>query len=80
MSGFTDRFMPRLAALAVICLMAVAVNPEGDYGWLIFSFLGITLVLEFLAFRHGIATGMTIYKAATPEQRRELDKLLEGDN
>lgn len=74
-----ERWLQRFAALAAVWFMAVTVDQTGEHWWLIACFLAIALVLEFLAFRHGVATGVQIYKNATPEQRRDLDKILESD-
>ena len=79
MSGLLDRLLPRTAALVAVWLMALAVDREGDHWWLIACFLGIVMVLEFMAFKHGVATGISIYKSATPKQRADLDKILEGE-
>lgn len=79
MNSILDRILPRAAALVAVWLMAWAVDREGDHWWLIICFLGIALVLEFLAFKHGIATGIQIYKSATPEQKRDIDKIMESD-
>lgn len=78
MNDFRDRFLPRAVALVAIWLMAEAVNQGQEHWWVIFCFLGIAMVLEFLAFRHGIATGIQIYKEASPEQRADIDKIMEG--
>lgn len=79
MNGFIDRLLPRAAALVAVWLLAVAVDREGNHWWLIACFLGIAMVLEFLAFKHGVSTGIAIYKSATPQQRADLDKILESD-
>lgn len=79
MNEFLHRVLPRAVALVAVWLMASAVDKESDHWWLMFSFLGIALVLEFLAFRHGVATGIHIYKTATPEQRRDIDRIMESE-
>jgi len=75
----TERWLQRAAALVAVWLMASAVDQDNEHWWLIICFLGISLVLEFLAFKHGIATGIQIYKSATPEQKRDIDKIMESD-
>lgn len=79
MKDFADRILPRAIALVAVGLMAEAVNPEQTTWWLIFCFLGIAMVLEFLAFRHGVATGIQIYKEASPKQRADIDRIMEGE-
>lgn len=78
MKEFSDRFLPRAAALVAVWLMAEAVDPDREHLWVIFCFLGIAMVLEFLAFRHGVATGIQIYKEASPQQRADIDRIMEG--
>lgn len=78
MNEFSDRVLPRLISLVTVWLIAEAVNQGENHWWVIACFLLISLVLEFLAFRHGVAQGIQIYKEATPKQRRDIDKILEG--
>lgn len=78
MKDLTERILPRLAALAAVWFMAEAVDPGREHWWLIFSFLGTALVLEFLAFQHGVAQGIQIYKDASPKQRADIDRIIEG--
>lgn len=75
-TGLGDRILPRLTALLAVWFMAVTVDREGDHWWLILCFVGIALVLEFLAFRHGVATGIMLYKNMTPTQRQEIDRII----
>ena len=79
MSDFLNRVLPRLIALGLVALMAKAVSPDETHWWLIFCFVGIMWVLEFLAFRHGVVMGLMMYKSATPDQRRDLDRIMESD-
>lgn len=74
-----ERWLQRATALVAVWLMASAVDRENDHWWLIVSFFAIVLVLEFLAFRHGVATGIQIYKNASPTERRDIDKIMESE-
>lgn len=75
----TERWLQRAAALVAVWLMASAVDQDNEHWWLIACFFAIVLVLEFLAFQHGVATGIQIYKSASPKQRQDLDKIIEGN-
>lgn len=75
-TGLIDRVLPRLTALVAVWFMAEAVNQNEDHWWLLWSFLGIALVLEFLAFRHGVATGIVLYRNMSPQQRAEVDRII----
>ena len=75
----SESWLQRLVALIAIWFMASAVDQTGDHWWLIFSFLAIALVLEFLAFRKGVATGINLYKNASPTERRDLDRIMESE-
>lgn len=74
----TERWLQRTAALVAVWFMASAVDQENEHWWLVCAFFAIVLVLEFLAFRHGIATGIHLYKSASPKQRADLDKIVES--
>jgi len=75
----SERWLQRVAALIAVWFMASAVDQTGDHWWLICCFFAIVLVLEFLAFRHGVATGIHIYKNASPTERRDIDKIMESE-
>jgi hypothetical protein len=72
-----NTWLQKLAALVCVGLMAYAVDPTGTHWWLIFSFLAIVLVLEFIAYRNGVLVGIQYYKNASPEERRDIDRILE---
>lgn len=72
-------WLQKVAALFCVGLMASAVDPTGSHWWLIFSFLAIVLVLEFIAYRNGVMVGIKYYKNASPKERRDIDKLLEEE-
>ena len=72
-----NTWLQKLAALSCVGLMAYAVDPTSIHWWLIFSFLAIVLVLEFIAYRAGVMVGIHYYKNASPKQRRDIDKMLE---
>lgn len=74
----TERWLQRGSALVAVWFMASAVDQENEHWWLVACFFAIVLVLEFLAFRHGVATGIQIYKIASPRQREDLDKIVES--
>ncbi len=74
----TERWLQRTAALVAVWFMASAVDQENNHWWLIGCFFAIILILEFLAFRHGVATGIYLYKNASPTERRNIDKITEG--
>jgi hypothetical protein len=78
-TGLSERWLQRFAALIAVVLMAMSLDAEGDHWWLVFSFLGIVLVLEFLAFRHGIATGIQMYLQMTPKQRADIEKIIKEE-
>jgi len=75
----SERWLQRATALVAVWLMASAVDQENEHWWLIACFFAIVLVLEFLAFRHGVATGIQIYKNASPTERRNIDKIMESE-
>jgi hypothetical protein len=80
-TGLNSRWLQRFAALVAVFLIGHSINVdwmEGEAWWVPVCFLAIMLVIEFLAFRHGIATGINIYRSLDERQRRDMDKLFEG--
>lgn len=78
-TGLNARWLQRAVALGTVWFMAEAVNPNQSLIWLAISFVAIVLVLEFLAFRHGIAAGIDMYLNMTPEQRKNIEKIIKGE-
>lgn len=78
-TGLSERWLQRVAALVAVWFMAISLDPDGDHLWLGFSFLAIVLVLEFLAFRHGVATGIQMYLQMSPKQRADVEKMLKEE-
>jgi preprotein translocase subunit SecG len=78
-TGLSERWLQRLLALVAIVFMAQTLDPEGEHLWLAICFLAIVLVLEFLAFRHGIATGIQMYLNMSPKQKLEVEKMLKEE-
>jgi hypothetical protein len=52
---------------------------EDKHGWALYSLWAVTLVLEFLAFQRGMAMGIEIYRTLTPEQRLEINKIIDSE-
>jgi len=78
-TGISERWLQRLLALVAVWFMAITLDPEGEHWWLGFCFLAIVLVLEFLAFRHGVATGIQMYISMSPKQKLEIEKMLKEE-
>ena len=78
-TGISERWLQRAAALVAVWFMATVVDSQNEHWWLGFSFLAIVLVLEFLAFRHGVATGIQMYLNMSPKQQLEVEKMLKEE-
>jgi len=78
-TGLSERWLQRVAALVAVWFMAISIDPNGEHLWLGFSFLAIVLVLEFLAFRHGVASGIQMYINMSPKQKLEVEKMLKEE-
>jgi hypothetical protein len=52
---------------------------EGEHFWALSGILALTMVVEFLAYQAGVAQGFLIYNALTPEQRAEINRLIEEE-
>ena len=74
------RFLERAATLGAMALVLWAVGLQlEEHSWAIWSILALALVLEYLAYHNGIETGIEIYLSLTPEQRKEIDKIIEEE-
>jgi hypothetical protein len=71
-------WVERLVALTAqaLVLWCVGAQLEGDHFWALCSILAMTLVLEYLAWQQGIAQGMAIYAALTPQQQADVSAIL----
>jgi len=74
----STRWVPRAVALGTIGIILSMLNLdlEGDHFWALSSILALCVVVEFLAYQAGIATGMQIYYSLSPEQRAEIDRYI----
>jgi hypothetical protein len=78
-TGLSERWLQRFAALMALIMIAMSIDPTLDHWWLGLCFLGIVLVLEFLAFRHGVATGIQMYINMSPKQKLEVERMLKEE-
>ena len=78
-TGLSERWLQRFAALVALIMIAMSIDPTLDHWWLGLCFLGIVLVLEFLAFRHGVATGIQMYLKMSPKQKLEVEKIIKEE-
>lgn len=80
-TGLSARWVQRIAALLTVWFIGEALGAQmaTDQIWVPVCFVAIMLVIEFLAFRHGITTGVMIYRNMTPTQRKEIEQIIDGD-
>jgi CDP-diglyceride synthetase len=78
-TGLSERWLQRFAALMALIMIAMSIDPTLDHWWLGLCFLGIVVVLEFLAFRHGVATGIQMYINMSPKQKLEVERMLKEE-
>ena len=80
-SFLTSRWLPRALALGTITFILGMLNLdlEGNHFWALSSILALVLVSEFLAYQAGVAQGFLIYNSLTPEQRAEVNRILEEE-
>lgn len=69
-----------LVTLFLVFWLLYRNNPEVEYGWAVWCIWLLTLVLEYLAVQKGIITGIVLYRNLTPEQRRDVDKIIGDEN
>jgi len=75
------RNVQRIAALAAMWLVLwyLYSNSDVEYGWAVWSILGIALVLEHLSHQAGIAFGIEVYRAMSAEQKDSINKIMDGE-
>ena len=73
--------MPRAITLGTITIILGMLNLdlEGEHFWALSSILALTMVTEFLAYQAGVVTGFHIFSKLTPEQRAEINKLIDEE-
>jgi hypothetical protein len=71
-------WVERLVALTAqaLVLWSVGTDLMEDHFWALCSIVAMTLVLEYLSFQQGMAQGMAIYAALTPEQQADVSAIL----
>ena len=77
----TSRWLPRAVARGTITIILGMLNLdlEGEHFWALSSILALTMVTEFLAYQAGVVTGFHIFSKLTPEQRAEINKLIDEE-
>ena len=80
--GLGGRIVPRLAALATMWLVLDTLGAQlaTEHGWAVWSIIGLTVILEFLAYQHGVVEGIQIYRNMTPEQRKDIERIIKENS
>jgi len=80
-SFLTSRWLPRVIALGTITMILSMLNLdlEGEHFWALSGILALTMVVEFLAFQAGVEEGFHIFSKLTPEQRAEINRLIDEE-
>jgi len=75
------RGLQRSAALTAMIAVLYVLDLDllGNHFWALTSIVGLTIVLEFLAYQHGVAEGIEMYRSLTPAQREEINKIMESE-
>ena len=77
-----ERTLQRITVLALLgfILWLAGLTLESDTAWMLWCIPVLVLVLEHLAFVLGVAQGFEIYHRMTPQQRRDVARILDGDD
>jgi len=77
----TSRWLPRAITLGTITMILSMLNLDlnGDHFWALSCILALTMVAEFLAFQSGVEEGFHIFSKLTPEQRAEINRLIDEE-
>ena len=77
----TSRWLPRAITLGTITMILSMLNLdlEGEHFWALSSILALTMVAEFLAYQAGVEEGFHIFSKLTPEQRAEINRLIDEE-
>ena len=73
------RNLQRIGALAamIAVLWVLYADSPVDYGWAVWCILAIAMTLEHVAFQTGVVHGVDLYSQMTPEQQKDVKKILE---
>jgi len=73
------RNLQRIAALAAMIgvLYVLYASTPVDYGWAVWCVLAIAMILEHVAFQTGVVHGVDLYSQMSPEQQKDVKKILE---
>jgi hypothetical protein len=64
--------------LMTTILALLGADLDSPYAWAVWSILGLTVVLEYLAWISGIERGIEIYLSLSPEQQRQITAIIQG--
>lgn len=73
----SSNILTRAALYATVAAVGWASNPNGDYVLNIILFIIVSMLLEMFAYKDGVVNGMYIYKNLKPQDKKNIDKILE---
>lgn len=73
----SSNILTRAALYATVATVAWASNPSGNYFLNAILFIAISALLEMFAYKDGVINGMYIYKNLKPQDKKNIDKILE---
>lgn len=76
------RFFTRLAVFASMWLVmyTLGIQLGKDSIWAFLCILALSIVLEILAYQYGVVQGILIYRDLTPEQRKDIERIIKENN
>jgi len=77
-----ERTLQRIVVLVLLgfILWLAGLTLESDTAWMLWCIPVLVLVLEHLAYILGVAEGFETYHRLTPQQRRDVARILDGDD
>lgn len=73
-----NRLLIRVTALVSMWLVLYTLGAQlsSTHNWALWCILGLAIVLEIIAYQHGVVRGIIMYRSMTPDQRKDIERIL----
>jgi len=75
-----QRTLQRISSLILLWIILWLAGLDAQMMWVLWTVPLLVLLLEHLAYMQGVAQGFEIYSTLTAEQRRDVQRILDGQD